>query len=67
MMYHAHAVRHNHDDWTRDHIHGLSLPFLREHGIPCEAALIRNFKQLLKEKDILANNPRKEHCHSVLL
>ena len=33
-VYHAHAVHHNHDDWARDHIHGLSLHFLRQRNHP---------------------------------
>ena len=56
-VHHAHDVRMHaccYNDWVRDHIHGLSFPFRSQHGFPCEAALIHNFKQRLRGKDILA-------------
>lgn len=62
-VYHAYAQSHDSDDWARRHIHGLSPSFLKSHGFPNEAALINNFKQWLRGKDILvmyANDPQKE-------
>ena len=47
-VHHAHAVRHSHDNWAYDHIHGLALHFFRQHGLSCEAALIYKFKQWLR-------------------
>ena len=62
-VYHAHAVPDNPDTWSSHHIHGLNTSFLRSHGFPNETTLIRDFKEWLRSKDVLAvyaNNPTKE-------
>ena len=63
-VYHAHAVcACACDTWARCHIHGLQPSFLNHHGFPSEAALIYDFKDWLRGRDVLAmyaNDPKKE-------
>ena len=62
-VYHAHAAPDNSDDWSRHHIHGLNINFLKLTGFPSEDELIKNFRQWLAGKNILTmygNDPRKE-------
>ena len=62
-VYHAHAKSYNHDSWARLHIHGLNTTFLQQRGFPNEEALINDFKDWMRGKDVLAmyaNDPAKE-------
>ena len=62
-VYHAHANTYKDDSWSRLHIHGLNLFYLERYGFHNEEALIHNFKDWLRPKDVLniyANDPKKE-------
>ena len=62
-VYHGHAHSCHDDSWARLHIHGLNTRFLERHGFPDEGALVRNFKDWLRPKDVLsmyANDAKKE-------
>lgn len=62
-VYHRHALSEVPDVWSRLHLHGLNRLFLKEYGLPNEAALVHDFKQWLSGKDVLAmygNDPGRE-------
>ena len=62
-IFHAHAFATEGDDWSRKHVHGLSIAFLKEHGYSSESELISSFKSWLREKNYLyvySNAPHKE-------
>ena len=62
-VYHKHAKMDRADWWARHHIHGLDPYFLQTCGVASEDELLKEFKQWLHGKDILAfyaNDPQKE-------
>ena len=62
-VFHAHAYSTDGDDWSRKHIHGLNLSYLKKHGYPSESELISAFKCWLHGKNYLtvfSNAPHKE-------
>ena len=62
-VYHAYAYTDELDWYARNHVHGLSLDYLKKYGHPCTEALHVDFKNWLRPKNVImiyANDPNKE-------